>query len=113
MSIAAVLASLCRFVERSPRVEQIYIARSSERQVGEVFGIWPYFESDEKNDSSVVKPLPWWAQKVTEFFKKLDVVIDKEKTSQAKLSVSRSIVYKVPWNHLDQNQLAVFRNGPT
>ena len=39
MSIAAVLVSLCRFVERSRRAEQIYIVRSSERQVGEVFGV--------------------------------------------------------------------------
>ena len=38
-------------------------------------------ESDEKNDSSVVKPLPWWAQKVMEFFKKLFLLM---KTSQGK-----------------------------
>ena len=63
-------------------------------------------ESDEENDSIVVKPLPWRAQKVTEFFKKLDVLIDEEKTSQAKRQ------RKDCWNHLDQNQLAMFQNGP-
>ena len=41
-------------------------------------------ESDKENDSIVVKPLPWQAQKVTNFFKKLDVPIDEEKTSKAK-----------------------------
>ena len=40
-------------------------------------------ESDE-NDSIIVRPLPWRAPKVTDFFKKLDVLIDEDKTSQAK-----------------------------
>ena len=37
-------------------------------------------ESDE-NDSIIVRPLPWRAPKVTDFFKKLDVLIDEDKTS--------------------------------
>ena len=37
-------------------------------------------ESDE-NDSIIVRPLPWRAP---DFFKKLDVLIDEDKTSQAK-----------------------------
>ena len=41
-------------------------------------------ESDDENDTIVVKPLPWRAPKVADFFKKLDVIIDEEKTSQAK-----------------------------
>lgn len=41
-------------------------------------------ESDDENDTISVKPLPWRSPKVTDFFKKLDVIIDEEKTSQAK-----------------------------
>ena len=40
-------------------------------------------ESDDENDLIVVKPLPWRATRLTDFFKSLDVLTEEEKSSQA------------------------------
>ena len=52
-------------------------------------------EDSDENDSIVVKPLPWRALKVTDFFKKLDVLIDEDKTSQAKRQRKDRIISSV------------------
>ena len=52
-------------------------------------------EDSDENDSIVVKPLPWRAPKGTDFFKKLDVLIDEDKTSQAKRQRKDRIISSV------------------
>ena len=40
----------------------------------------------------VVKPLPWRAPKITEFLKNLDVLIEEDKTSQARCQRKQCVI---------------------